>query len=209
MATLIKTDRNGTKYYEGMVTCDRCGGRGGADAWQWTGWTCYKCGGTGKILGKWKEYTPEYEAKLEAKRQAKIAAWKEEQAKYEAERDAREAQIRAEREAREAEEAARRAISQYVGTIGEKINITVKFERVASFEIPAYGGGWGRMQTMRIYTFADENGNKFIWKTTSWLKSDKDEDFEEGSTITIKGTIKAFGEYKGEKQTELQRVKVC
>lgn len=195
MATLIKIDRNGTKYYEGMVACDRCGGQGGADAWRWTGWTCYKCGGTGKILGKWKEYTPEYEAKLEAKRRAKYERLKEEQAKYEAERDA--------------EEAARRAISQYVGTIGEKIVITVKFERVASFEIPAYGGGWGRMETMRIYTFADENGNKFVWKTTSWLKPANEEEPEEGSTLTIKGTIKAFGEYKGEKQTELQRVKVC
>ena len=28
MAKLIKIDRNGSKHYEGMVTCDRCGGRG-------------------------------------------------------------------------------------------------------------------------------------------------------------------------------------
>lgn len=70
MATLVKVDRNGTKYWTGMVTCDRCGGAGGADAWAYTGWTCYKCGGEGKVPGSWVERTPEYEAKL-AERRAK------------------------------------------------------------------------------------------------------------------------------------------
>ena len=76
---LIKVDRNGTKYYEVETKCDRCGGRGGSDAWAYTGWTCYKCGGTGE--GGWKivkEYTPEYEAKLEEQRRKR--AEKKEQA---------------------------------------------------------------------------------------------------------------------------------
>lgn len=68
---LIRTDRNGTRYYEGMVTCPRCGGAGGAECWKYTGWTCYKCGGSGKVADAWCERTPEYEAKLEAKRIAK------------------------------------------------------------------------------------------------------------------------------------------
>ena len=76
MATLIKIDRNGSKHYEGMVTCDRCGGKGGADQWNYTGWTCYKCGGTGKIFSTWIERTPEYEAKL-AERRRKAHAKKE------------------------------------------------------------------------------------------------------------------------------------
>ena len=59
MATLVRVDRNGTKYFAGMVTCDRCGGAGGADAWAYTGWTCYKCGGEGKVPGSWVERTPE------------------------------------------------------------------------------------------------------------------------------------------------------
>lgn len=69
MATLVKIDKNGTKYYEDY-TCDRCGGRGGADAWQYTGWTCYKCGGSGRMNkpSTWKEYTPEYEEKLRQRR---------------------------------------------------------------------------------------------------------------------------------------------
>jgi hypothetical protein len=28
MAELIRVDRNGTKYYEGMIECDRCNGKG-------------------------------------------------------------------------------------------------------------------------------------------------------------------------------------
>ena len=30
------------------------GGLGGADQWKETGWTCYKCGGTGQMFDKWK-----------------------------------------------------------------------------------------------------------------------------------------------------------
>lgn len=67
--TLVKTDRNGTKYYSIPRACPRCGGAGGSEAWAYTGWTCYECGGTGdggfEIV---KEYTPEYAAKLEARR---------------------------------------------------------------------------------------------------------------------------------------------
>lgn len=73
MKKLIKVDRNGTKYYSHGCACDRCGGLGGSDAWAYTGWTCYKCGGSGigpEIISK--EYTPEYEAKL-AQRRAKRA----------------------------------------------------------------------------------------------------------------------------------------
>ena len=71
----MKTDKNGTKYYADY-TCPRCGGLGGSDKWQFTGWKCYECGGSGRsskpeII---KVYTPEYQAKLDerrAKRQAK------------------------------------------------------------------------------------------------------------------------------------------
>ena len=74
MSQLIRVDRNGTKYYADY-TCRRCGGLGGSDKWKMTGWTCYECGGTGKSAKPdiYKEYTPEYEAKLNERR-AKRAA---------------------------------------------------------------------------------------------------------------------------------------
>lgn len=87
---LIRTDKNGTKYW-GDYTCDRCGGVGGCDAWAYTGWTCYKCGGTGRMEKPdiWKEYTPEYEAKLNERRAKR-------EAKKQAEHEARLPEIRKE-----------------------------------------------------------------------------------------------------------------
>lgn len=82
-ARLVKIDRNGSKHYEGMIECPKCYGRGlivhhmenGRPSYQWTdNGVCWKCGGSGKVLGKWIERTPEYEAKLEAKRRAKQEA---------------------------------------------------------------------------------------------------------------------------------------
>ena len=68
----IRTDKNGTKIYHDW-TCPRCGGAGQADKWIMTGRICYACGGSGKraVAKVVKEYTPEYWAKLEAKRNAK------------------------------------------------------------------------------------------------------------------------------------------
>lgn len=70
----IRTDKNGTKIFYDW-NCPRCGGAGSSDNWIFTGKTCYACGGTGRrekpaIV---KEYTPEYEAKLKAKRAARAA----------------------------------------------------------------------------------------------------------------------------------------
>jgi hypothetical protein len=65
-----------------LATCHRCGGAGGADQWKRTGWTCYNCGGTGnKGWIDRKVYTAEKIVKLDeakekaaAKREAKIKA---------------------------------------------------------------------------------------------------------------------------------------
>lgn len=66
---LIKVDKNGTKYYADY-TCQRCGGAGASDKWLYTGRTCYDCGGSGKSATPhiYKVYTPEYQAKLDARR---------------------------------------------------------------------------------------------------------------------------------------------
>lgn len=80
MKRLIKIDRNGSKHYEGHVECPKCGGSGmivhhmenGVPSYNWTdSGVCWKCGGSGKVLDKWIERTPEYQAKLDARRQKK------------------------------------------------------------------------------------------------------------------------------------------
>lgn len=214
MAKLIKIDRNGSKHFEGMVTCDRCQGRG----WFATGTcngqlvpshvdnaVCWKCHGAGKVFGKWIERTPEYQAKLDAKRQAKIA---EKQAQWEAEEAEREKQRKAAEEAeklaKEAEEArikAQKAISQFVGTVGERITTTATFDHSAWFDFKL--GGW-MDQTMWIHTFKDADGNALIWKTSSNSLSD----LQEGDQIQITGTVKEHSEYQDEKQTVLTRCKI-
>lgn len=215
MATLIRMDKNGTRYMKGMITCDRCGGGGyyiiGINNGQPVlspvdGGICYKCGGAGKVEGKWKEYTPEYEAKLEARRQARLekkqAEWEAQQAQIEAERKAKEEQERIAREAEEARIKAEKAISKYVGQIGDKIAIKAVYDHSAHFEVSDfYGFG---TTTMYIHTFKDVDGNKLIWKTGCCL----DSTIEESMEITLKGTIKAHSEYKDEKQTVLTRCKV-
>ena len=70
MATrLIKVDKNGTKYWFDPA-CPRCGGAGYIPGYEHVeGGICFMCEGSGEGKGRtWKEYTPEYAAKLEAKR---------------------------------------------------------------------------------------------------------------------------------------------
>lgn len=220
MAELIRVDRNGTKYYEGMIECDRCNGKGIyyigvcngklVPSWVDRG-VCFKCGGLGKVHGKWKEYTPEYAEKLEARRRAKAEAQAKAYAEEEAQREAEEAQREAERKAKEeaeriererqeAEEKARKAISKHVGEIGDKVDLDVVLEKRAWFDVPSFRG-YG-MDTMYIYTFRDENGNALIWKTSKGLVH------ESGTKVHLTGQIKAHDEYMEEKQTVLTRCKV-
>ena len=210
MATLIRIDRNGTKYYEGMVTCDRCGGRG----WYAVGVhngrliparpdnaICYQCRGTGKMKSKWVERTPEYQAKLDARRQAKLDAIAAEQKRIAEEEAARE---RAEEEAREEARKAQKAISQYVGKVGERITTEATFEYSADWDT-FYG-------TQHLFSFKDNNGNVLVWKTTSYpmvLNAEgKDVAIGRGDKVRITGTVKEHKEYKEEKQTVLTRCKL-
>lgn len=68
---LIRTDKNGTKYYEDNC-CPRCGGRGYLECYKFIeGGVCFQCQGSGFGLTKWKEYTPEYQAILDERRKVR------------------------------------------------------------------------------------------------------------------------------------------
>ena len=212
-AKLIKIDRNGSKHYEGYVPCDRCGGTG---TYVWGGMingnpqyagVCYKCGGTKHIWRTWIERTPEYQAKLDARREAKHKAEAEKRAKEQAEIQAREEAERAEREARIK---ADKAISQYVGEVGKRITVKASYVGSASFEVNSFRG-YGT-ETMYVHTFKDADGNKLIWKTSSSLgKWDDNGDYinhEYGEPVDLTGTVKEHKEYREEKQTALNRCKL-
>ena len=213
MATLIRVDRNGTKYFEGMVECDRCSGKGiyyiGCHNGQLVpsyvdNGVCFKCNGAGKIHGKWKEYTPEHESKLEAQRKARAEKRSKEQAehlaKIEAERKAKEEAERLAKEAEEQMRRARKAISEHVGEIGDKIDLDVTLERRAWFDVPSFTG-FGK-ETMYIYTFRNGHGDAIVWKTSKCL------DAENGERVHLKATIKDHSEYDEEKQTVITRARI-
>lgn len=199
MATLIRVDRNGTKYYQGKITCDRCGGAGGADQWAYTGWTCYKCGGTGKIDGKWKEYTAEYEKKLEERRRKRAEKYMKEHEQEIKEREEATAKAEAEKKAEQERIEAEKTKSQHYGNIGDKIEVKAVYKFSAWYECKSFMG-YG-METHYIHTFK-VGDDTLVWKTTRGLGLEVD------AQVSLKGTIKEHTEYNGEKQTILTRCKV-
>lgn len=237
---LIKVDRNGSKHFEGEVTCDRCNGHGyyalGVHNGQpvlspYDGGVCWKCMGAGKVIGKWIERTPEYEAKLAAQREKRAQAKRE---KYEREHAEEIAARKAEAERREQErlarEAARRAEieqSKYFGNVGDKVQAEVTYVRSFSYERTRYGAPW-ETEVVTGYVWKGDNGETFVWKTTGsigykvevpwdsdvveWRNPTEHKAYawrnpDEGERMTIKGTIKAHEEYNEIKQTILTRVK--
>ena len=85
--------------------------------------------------------------------------------------------------------------SEFVGQPGDKIPALIcKVIHVGGFQ-SAYGYKW-------LYIFLDENGNEYIWFTTS------QQPFSKGSEYEIAATIKEHSEYKGVKQTVLIRCKI-
>jgi len=83
--------------------------------------------------------------------------------------------------------------SQHVGTVGKRATFAVEVDRVAHFE-SMYGIVW-------IVTMRDEAGNALVSKSTSFRA-------ERGKKLTIKATVKEHSEYRDEKQTVIQRIKV-
>ena len=97
-----------------------------------------------------------------------------------------------------------KALSNYVGNIGEKITITGTVKIAGGYETE-YG-------YVRIYKFTDNNNNVYVWKTSTYIYAEDNNGnqvaSEELKEITITGTIKAHNEYNNEKQTVLTRCKV-
>lgn len=99
-------------------------------------------------------------------------------------------------------EAARlRATSRHVGKPGERLTVKVKVQQVRWFDRPAFNAPW-RQETCYIVTLRDEADNALVVKGTSFRP-------EEGAELTIKATVKDHTEYRGMRQTNVQRVKVC
>lgn len=99
-------------------------------------------------------------------------------------------------------------VSEYVGNIGEKISVKVKYTNTYSYDT--------RFGTTNIHLFMDSNGNIFKWSTNSRLEytiKDNHSNYsqwyylDKGATIQLTGKIKAHDEYRNQKQTVLTRCK--
>ena len=86
------------------------------------------------------------------------------------------------------------ATRQHIGTVGEKITITIKVVHVVELD-----GGFGPSY---INICEDENNNTIIYKGNAKGFPDK------GETATITATVKDHGVRNGVKQTVIQRPKV-
>ena len=97
-------------------------------------------------------------------------------------------------------------MSTYIGSVGQKISIEVKLTNIyeyKDYKFSYYG------TTHYIYTMQDAEENVLMWKTTSCMSIQEGEEFwylpKKGDTLIIKGTVKEHSEYKGTKQTVLNR----
>lgn len=106
----------------------------------------------------------------------------------------------------------------------EKITATVEMKGVYSYTAPAYGYGY---EERYIYTMQADDGTVYVWKTSKfWCfkvyegvdpktanfidrngKAYRPERINKGDRLVITATVKGQGEYKGQPQTEIQRVK--
>jgi hypothetical protein len=104
---------------------------------------------------------------------------------------------------------AQKALSNFVGTVGERKAFKLTVDKVVEVEV----GRWSYYDSniMFIFLMRDEAGNRVIYKTKSSLCLNIGEHciyVKAGDKIEIKATIKSHEEYKGEKQTIVQRTKV-
>ena len=106
-----------------------------------------------------------------------------------------------------------KARSLHLGVASERIQLKLHVDKVVEVEVQKFS--YYDSSTMYIYLMRDEAGNRIVYKTKSLfglnIKGDNFDQFLpvlEKTDIEIKATIKAHAEYKGEKQTIIQRAKV-
>jgi hypothetical protein len=88
-------------------------------------------------------------------------------------------------------------VSQHVGTLGQRLTVRVRVERVSSLYTDSYGA---RHEAVHL---RDEAGNRLMWKTARRPFA-----MSADSWLTVRGTVQAHSVWRDQAQTELARVTV-
>lgn len=110
-----------------------------------------------------------------------------------------------------------KAKSVFAGEEGSKVTMRLKIEKKLTLEATKFS--YYDRSSQDMWLCRDEQGNRIVYKTKSYwsfkFKQDKNtlwdmEEIyvEEGNTVDITCCIKAHTEYKGEKQTIIERPKI-
>lgn len=89
--------------------------------------------------------------------------------------------------------------SNYLGNIGDKVEFTISDIGVIS----SWDTQWG---TTYVWKFTSDAGDVITWKTSKWFDLERKEKY---IGKTMKATIKGLNEFRGTKQTEITRGKLC
>lgn len=101
--------------------------------------------------------------------------------------------------------------SEWVAQPKKRLDMSLTLVNAYEYEGAAYSYYGSHMHY--IYTLRDEQGNCIVWKTQNsleWYDEDADEwvDAELGSVIDMRATVKEHSEYRGTKQTIINRPKI-
>lgn len=211
--------------------CKRCGGKGGAEAWKHTGYTCYECGGNG---GAHKVHDPVYTAeqlaKLNARQEAVLA---KKQAAIKAKADAALAAFTDAHADLIAKVAKIQKPSDFIAKVMEK---GAKYGSLSAAQVDAVnkaadrdlerqavnqGSQWvgavnDKIEFTATVTFVTGFESRFGYTYVTGLRDDAGNILiqkgvsigDKGDRLTIKATVKEHAVRDGVKQTIITRPKV-
>ena len=105
-----------------------------------------------------------------------------------------------EREAKRKAEAEAGKASEFVGKVGDRVDITVKEIACITSWKTCFGGRYTPTTTY-VWKITGDDDNIYTWKTQTWLNC-------EDIPKSIKGTVKEHKTFRDVKQTEITRCKV-
>lgn len=93
-----------------------------------------------------------------------------------------------------------------------KKRVDLELTLLRDYECEGYSYSYYDDGVFHIYTFADDEGNCFVWKTKNLVCAKDDYNWENpaevGSKVTMRATIKEHSEYRGIKQNVITRPQI-